>query len=528
MKYLVAGAPVYTLDERFGIVQAMVIEAGIIVAVGNLRRLRQEFPSARQVDISGGAVIPAFNDCHAHLLLLGQDLTRCDLGQCRTRGQVLRALQQWIGKNPSAPWVMGWNFDTARYEESLPLTCRDLDYAFDRQPVVISENTKHTLVANSAAMKLAEITGSTPNPPGGIIDRDAAGIPTGVFREMAAMELIESTLPDPGEAGVANMLRAAMTDLEQKGILAASEAFAGNWYPLESKVRAYNRVLEQGGPIRVTLMPEFLSAERVGWLEPGASLDIPLNPDLRLGPVKLMADGAISARTAALCKPYENSDKTGYLALSREEMERRLLRAQRAGVPTATHAIGDRAIEITLEVIEKVQSICPKEHLHHRIEHAILIDSQLCSRLAAAGIMVAAQPQLLLEMGDTHYAVLGERSLHEKPYRSLLKAGVRLGFGSDLPVVSGDPILGWRTAVDRKTRSGKQLGQDEGLSALEALRCYTCGSADVGGDLALGSLVPGKQARFAVLSHLPELILEEDIKVTGVSSRIIHDGVGLA
>ena len=86
MKYLVAGAPVYTLDERFGIVQAMVIEAGLIVAVGNVRRLRQDFPKARQVDISGGAIIPAFNDCHAHLLLLGQDLTRCDLGQCRTRG----------------------------------------------------------------------------------------------------------------------------------------------------------------------------------------------------------------------------------------------------------------------------------------------------------------------------------------------------------------------------------------------------------------------------------------------------------
>lgn len=514
------------MDERFGIVQAMVIEAGLIVAVGNLRRLRQDFPSARQVDISDGAIIPAFNDCHAHLLLLGQDLTRCDLGQCRNRGQVFQALQQWIAKHPSEPWAMGWNFDTARYEELFPLTCRDLDDAFSRQPVVISEKTKHTLVANSAAMKLAGVTGSTPNPPGGIIDRDAAGKPTGVFREMAAMELIESTLPDPGEVGVANILHAAMTDLEQKGILAASEAFAGNWYPLEAKVRAYNRVLEQGGPIRVTLMPELLAAERIGWLEPGHLPDIRLHPDLRIGPLKLMADGAISARTAALSKPYENSDTSGYLALDRQELEQRLLRAQRAEMPTATHAIGDRAIKITLEMIEKVQTICPKAHLHHRIEHAILIDTPLCGRLAAAGIMVAAQPQLLLEMGDTHYAVLGERSLHEKPYRSLLQAGVKLGFGSDLPVVSGDPILGWRTAVDRKTRSGRQLGPGEALSSLEALRCYTCGSADVGGDFALGRLVPGQQARFAVLSHRPELILEEDIRVTGVSSRIVSNGMG--
>lgn len=521
MKQLITGTPVYTLDPRFGVAQAMVTDQGRILAVGELRTLRSDHPDARETAIDGGAIIPAFNDSHAHILLLGQDLTRCNLADCLTRDQVLERLRQWHAEHPLDDWLLAWNFDATNYAGDNPLSSLDLDPAFSRIPVVISDKTKHAVRLNSAAMAMCGISASTPDPNGGIIQRDSTGNPTGVFCEMAAMALVESAMPDPGTSGVELWIRTAMAYLEEKGILAATEAFAGNWYPLESKLAAYNRVLENGGPIRITLLPEFCAADQAGWIDSRPDHLNHLHPDLRIGPLKLMIDGSISALTAALSSPYEQSSTQGHLALTGEELERRVLMAQKAGWATATHAIGDRGIQITLEAIEAAQRTFPHPGLHHRIEHAILLDASLAGRLAAAGIMIAAQPQLLLEMGDNHHAAIGKRSFKEKPYRSLLQAGVCVGFGSDLPVVDGDPILGWRTAVTRQTRAGKVLGHEEALSPLEALACYTNGSARIGGDREIGTLVPGKQARFAVLSHCPEKIAQEDITVTGVSSQIL-------
>ena len=521
MKYLVAGAPVYTLDERYGIAQAMIVEDGWIVAVGDRKLLHDAYPTAKALDIDGAAVIPAFNDSHAHLLLLGQDLTRCNLGECRTKDQVVDALHHWMDKNVSESWIMGWNFDAANFQSATPLSCKDLDKVSCLKPVMISDKSKHAVLANSVAMKAAGIIKSTPSPHGGIIERDLTGQPLGVFREMSAMALIESAMPDPGQKGIVKSLHAAMKYLEKKGILAATEAFAGNWYPLAGKIAAYNRILKEGSPVRITLLPEFVAAKKAGWLESKSIRDLNLHKDLRIGALKLMADGAISARTAALFTPYENSTAQGKLALEKDELKHRLLQANQAGWATATHAIGDLAIQITLEAIEEAQFTYPNTALHHRIEHAILLNKSLINRLAAANIMIAAQPQLLLEMGDNHYAAVGERCFNEKPYRSLLHSHVELGFGSDLPVVDGDPILGWRAAVTRQTRSGMAIGPGEALDPMAALKCYTIGSAAVGGDCEVGTLVPGKQARFVVLSHRPEMIVEEDIKVIGVSSQIL-------
>ncbi|MFH1156309.1 MAG: amidohydrolase [Pseudomonadota bacterium] len=521
MNYLITGSPIYTLDVDYGVVQAMVVKDGLVAAVGERKTLQNQYPDARKVDLEGGAVIPAFNDCHAHLLLLGQDLMRCNLMGCTTRAQVLAALLRWQDKNPSSPWIMGWNFDAANYREALPLSCTDLNEVSRHQPVIISDQTKHAVMVNSAAMEQAGISADTTDPKGGMIERNPSGNPTGVFREMAAMELMESAVPDPGVEGICRALGVAMDYLEKKGILAATESLAGNWYPLAGKISAYNRVLEKGGPVRITLLPEFISAQKAGWLEREAIACLHLHEDLRIGPLKLMADGAISARTAALTLPYENSTSLGHLTLEGDELDRRVRMAQQAGWATATHAIGDRAIQVTINAIEKARQDCARPGLRHRIEHAILLDARLCQRLAALEIMISAQPQLLLDMGDNHFAALGDRSFSEKPYLSLLQAGVLLGFGSDLPVVDGDPIPGWRAAVNRQTRAGMVLGRQEGLSPLTALECYTKGSAALGRDTALGTLAPGKQARFVVLSHRPELIAEEDIKVVEVSSRIM-------
>ena len=527
MKQLITGASIYTMDPGIGVVEAMVVDEGRIIAVGDRKTLGREHPHAGEIALSGGAVIPAFNDSHAHVLLLGQDLTRCNLTGCRTRPQVIDALSRWRDALPPGSWLMAWNFDAANFHEDRPLSSLDLDPVFPHIPVVISDQTKHALRLNSEAMNRCGISASTPDPEGGIVERDSQGRPLGIFREMSAMALVESAMPAPDRDEVVRCLGAAMVYLEEKGILAATEAYAGNWYPLEEKLAAYNQVLEAGGPVRITLLPDFPAADRAGWIDAGPDRLAPRHPDLRVGPLKLMADGAISAQTAALSIPYEPSyaqasDSRGHLAISAEELKTRVLRAQRAGWGTATHAIGDRAIRMTLEAIEEAGRTCPRPDLHHRIEHAILLDASLCRRLAAAGVMIGAQPQLLLEMGDNHYKAVGNRSQKEKPYRSLLRAGVPVGFGSDLPVVDGDPILGWRAAVNRLTRGGRKLGAREALSPLEALACYTGGSARIGGDGEIGLLTPGKQARFAVLSHRPEQIEEEDITVTGVSTKILN------
>ncbi|MEN3002718.1 MAG: amidohydrolase [Armatimonadota bacterium] len=524
---LIEGVPIYTFWELCPVAEAMVVQAGRVVAVGSREELRARYPDAKRVQLDGGAIVPAFNDCHCHVLALGIDLGKADLRGCTSIPEIQQRLREWAAQNPDAPWILGRAYDQNLLPEGRHLTRHDLDAVSRERPIFLNHVSKHGAAVNSRALEIAGITRETPDPPDGAILRDERGEPTGILLESAAT-LVSRHIPKPTGAELVEAVHRATRDMAQRGILAASDASTG-WLNLEEEVAAYTRALEQGAPVRLTLMPLYSVAERAGWLaQPesageatGISPQPPSpHPDLRWGAIKLFADGAFTTRTAAVREPYADTGTTGTLMYEPEELMERILMVHRAGWQCAVHAIGDRAIELVLQGYRRALEQFPHPDHRHRIEHAMLMADDLIAEMQVLGVVAVPQPEFLWWLTTAYLKGLGERAHALMPFRSWVQRGIAVAFSSDQPVVPGDPLLGWRAAVTRTSRDGTCLQPDEGLDPLTALRLFTLGGAYATRDPELGALAPGMQARWILLSHPPEEIAVAEMKVLTTSASI--------
>lgn len=519
MEYLIEGAPIFVMDEAGTTGEAMAVSGDRVIAVGNRKELRQRFPRARRLALDGGAVIPAFNDCHAHLLRMGLDITRAELRYCRSVEELRLALWNTEAYQKNG-WLIGVNYDQNILPGQRHLSLDELDRIGKGRPVYLFHISRHEGLANSKAMELAGITSETPDPPEGKIDRNDSGRPTGRMLEMA-VSLVEDVLPSPTEAQLDQAIRAALDCQARRGILAATDATSGKWFGMDREWKAYSRVLEQGARVKVTLMPDVEVCQSRGWMDRDR-VDLPDPPHgLGLGPLKIIADGAITNRTAALSTPYEDGGGAGLLVYPAEKLKAMIIQAHQGGWRCAVHAIGDRTIGLCLDALAEASQDGSVPLRRHRLEHCMIVDRRLNSRMARLGVIPCAQPEFILHLGHAYRRCLAERADALMPYRSWLNQGLSLAFGSDQPVVTGDPILGWRAAVERKTRDHDIMGAAERLEPLEALRAYTAGSALACGDSRIGTLEPGKEARFAVLSHSPKLIEEEEMRVLTTSAELL-------
>lgn len=520
MQTLFEGARIYTMDNRAPLVESMVVESGRVVAVGSREEMRDRFPHARRVELEGKAVVPAFNDCHCHILSLGLDLAKADLRGCRSIAEIQNALRAWASQNPEASWILGRAYDQNRLQELRHITRQELDAVSADRPTYLNHVSKHGAAVNSAALKIAGIHRETPNPDDGVIMRDERGEPMGILLESAS-NLVSRHMPKPDEAQMTEAISLATRDMARRGILAASDATAG-WQNLTAEIAAYTRALEQGAPVRMTLMPTFGSAARAGWFqneaadsEGGGRSAPPIltHPNLRWGCIKLFADGALTTRTAAMREPYIDTGGTGVLMYEAEELIGRILTIHRAGFQCAVHAIGDHAIEVVLQGYRRAQEERPREDARHRIEHAMLMAEDLLDEMVALGVVAVSQPEFFWWLAPAYLQGLGDRALQLKPHKTWLQRGIPVAFSSDQPVVPGDPIVGWRAAVTRQAQDGSALDPSECLDPLTALRLFTVGSAYATFDNEIGSLTPGKQARFVTLSERPEQIADSEMKV---------------
>ncbi len=519
------GAPIYTFWSELPLAEAMVVREGRIVAVGARDELAARYPDAHRIAVDGAAIVPAFNDCHMHILPLGIDLGKADLRGCASVGEIQQRLRAWMDENPDAEWILGRAYDQNLLPGGQHLTRRDLDAVCAEKPIYINHVSKHGAAANSVALQIAGITRETPDPSDGVILRDETGEPTGILLESAA-SLVAKHVPKPQGAELTAAVHRACEDLARRGILAASDASTG-WHDLEAEVDAYAQALAQGAPVRITLMPLYGAAKRAGWLEQpeqsgeasGFSPQPPSpHPDLRWGAVKLFADGAFTTRTAALRQPYADTPTTGVLMYEPDDLIERIVTAHRAGWQCAVHAIGDRAIEITLQGYQRALETYPRAHHRHRIEHAMLMADDLLAAMQALGVVVVPQPEFLWHLTTAYLSGLGARAVSLMPFRSWLRAGIAMGFSSDQPVVPGDPIIGWRAAVTRTSRDGTCLNPEECLEPLTALQMFTLGAAYATADAEIGALAPGKQARWVALSHPPEHIADADMRIIATSN----------
>ena len=455
-------------------------EAGRIRGVGSAVEVEREAPRhLPRFDQPGALITPGFVDGHTHFAMWALGRRRVKLSGALTRAE---AVVRVAAAAPSQGWIIGHGWDANGWSE------RPDRYALDQvqaAPVYLDSIDVHAAWVNSAALAAARVTRETPDPPGGRIVRDAAGEPTGLLLERA-VELVTSVLPQPSPDILDEALLEAQAEAHRLGVTGIHDVE-------DQRAWAGFRRLEAAGRLRL----------RVLFHPPVASL-----PDLArrgqrsgtgtrwlgMGGVKLFLDGSLGSRTAWMLEPYEGSRDRGMPVASEHEAAEAMRLAATHGIAVTAHAIGDAAVRRALALLETL----PRTPLPHRIEHFQCVHPEDLARAARAGIVASMQPAHLLTdipLVDRHW---GRRGRGAYAFRSLLRRGTSLVFGSDVPVASVDPREGVFAAMERRSADGTPgdgWRTEERLGLEEVIRGYTLEAARASGtERRLGRLAVGMEA----------------------------------
>jgi hypothetical protein len=516
----------FLTGREFAPVDALAVHHGRIVALGDDAR---ELLARRRVDLGGAAVVPGFHDAHNHLAWFGMTLDELPLGvqHVRTVDDVYAAVAARAAELPPGSWIIGSGYDQNKLVGGHP-SAEALDRAAPRHRVWLKHTSGHMCVVNSAVLTELDLDHV---PEGGDVVRDAAGKPTGLLREQAQLLLQPLVYPVPVDRVTRAIERGSRALLAQ-GVTSVQEAgIGGGWIgrtPIE--LAAYqNARAEDVLDLRVTVM---IAAAAMHVVDAAEEDDISFGLDLglrtgfgddhlRIGAMKIFADGSLIGRTAAMCDDYVDGEGRGYFQTPPAELRETIGRAHRSGWQVATHAIGDRAVAEVLDIYEELLTAHPRSDHRHRIEHCGITRPEDVERIARLGVIPVPQGRFIHELGDGMVAAIGAARA-EWCYRqkSFLDAGVELPASSDRPVVNGDPLLGLRDLVERRTATGAVVAADERISREQALRAYTYGSAYACfAEHRVGRLEPGYLADLAVLSADP--LQAEDLGTVAVLATVV-------
>jgi len=479
---------------------ALAVRRGVVVAVGqdaDIEKLAS--PQTRRVALQGRRVVPGFVDDHVHFISGGLDLEEVQLRPATSREDFARRIAERAKARPGQ-WITGGNWDHETWGGTLP--AKDwIDAATRDSPVIVSRLDGHIMLANSRALALAGITAKTPDPPGGIIDRDRRGEPTGILRNKA-IDLVYAHVPPPSEETEDRAVLAAQQHLLALGVTAVYDM--DTWEALAAVQRAH----------------------RAGRLKLRVHSVVPLETWQRLaqyvasegrgdawhswGSLKGFVDGSLGARTALLNTPYSDQPDTRGIAQSNlDELSEQIRGADAAGLQVAIHAIGDRAVDWTVEAFVDAERRNGARDRRFRIEHAFVTSPVATARMGKHGIIASLQPYFT----DDEYRWLAnrlgpERDAWTNNFQALLAAGVPVAFGSDWPVTRADPLWGMHSAVRRADLSREVVppgwAMSQRMSVPQALAAYTRGNAQAGfRETVSGTLAPGMAADFVVLAQDP-------------------------
>lgn len=514
---------IHTLEPRQPVVEALLIRDGRVAACGARQELAALAPEARKLDLAGRAALPGFEDAHLHLCMHGMSLARINLAGAMDLAEALAKVREASSQRSAEGWLLGGGWDHNLWPRPILPTRHDLDTVAPDRPVALDSKDRHSLWVNSLALRLAGVTGDTPDPTGGRIWRDASGQPTGILSE-SARQLISDAIPSPGEAEWRRAAEAAMADCARYGITAVHNCEG-------PEALAALAALEQAGALTMRIWQML----PLRMLEQAVALGLctGFGSDwLRIGHVKMFADGALGSGTAEMLAPYEGQpDHYGVAATDTQTLREAVRLAAQHGLASAIHAIGDAANRRVLDIYAQVMQELPRAGLRQRIEHVQLLSPEDLSRLAALGVIASMQPIHAVHDRAMAERQWGQRCRFAYAWRSLLQSGARLAFGTDAPVEGLDPLVGLYAAITRRDASGQPPEgwyPEESLSLGEALHAYTRGAAYAAyGESRRGSLAPGKLADLVVLSQdiwtgPPETLLETRVDLTIVGGEIVY------
>ncbi|HLW49266.1 MAG TPA: amidohydrolase [bacterium] len=509
---------------------AFVARGEWIVAVGDRAALRDAFPHARRVDLGGVTVFPAFTDSHIHLAAVGLALRSVDLSGARSLRDAVATVADAARTAPPDGWLRGRGWDKNLWPEGRFPGRDDLDPVTGGRPAVFRSKDGHAAWVNSAALARAGIAAATPDPEGGVIVRDpATREPTGLLTERAihaVTALAETASPEAIERAIGDATRAA----HRGGIGAVHVVEDGEVFAALQRLHARGRL---GLRVCMAIPEESLDAAiRVG-LRTGFG-----DSWLRVGGVKIFADGALGSQTASMLDPYEGQpENRGVIVRTRDQLRGLACRAASHGIAVTVHAIGDRANRWVLDAIEAARRETPPaapadeppRTLRHRIEHVQVLHPDDLPRLARLGVTASMQPIHCTQDRDIVDRYWGERGRYAYAFRSLLRRGTHLAFGSDAPVETLDVLTGIYAAVTRKRPeepARPAWRPEEALTIHEAVHAYTEGAAYAAGEeRAKGRLASGYAADFVGLSEdlyavPPERIPDVRVRLTAVGGVV--------
>lgn len=518
--------------------QALAVRDGRIVAVGTndeIRKLKGKKTAA--VDLGGNFVMPGFNDAHLHLSGGGLDKLIVDLVGTKSLVEMQQRIAAYEKKIAPGQWIIGRGWDHTKWntgESRLP-NRKDLDAVTGDHPAFFVRVDGHIAVANSAALKIAGITGDTKNPNGGKIDRDESGEPTGILRE-GAMELVRRKIPPPTlelrrkaiELALAEAAEWGVTSIQDASSVGSPEGNAAGWQDF-----LIYEDLEREGKLTARISMWLPFDADLNTLQQHRAHHQQTDAMLHTGQLKGYMDGSLGSRTAALLAPYaDDPSNTGLAQYEPANLNEMASERAAAGFQLGFHAIGDGGAQLALDSFAEAERFA-REHnagaadrrgFRNRIEHGQVLTPQQVQTMASMKVIASVQPNhLLTDMMWAEQRLAATRAKTSYPWRDLIRHGVPVAFGTDYPVEPITPFRGVYSAVTRKNEEGtKTYYPEQALTITEALAAYTTGSAYAEfAEADKGLLAPGMLADFVVLDRDLTKVKPQEILATKVLRTVV-------
>jgi len=524
---------IITMDQADSIVESAAIKDGKFLAVGSTSEIMESAGDRTEIiDLKHQTVLPGIIDSHTHPSLAASLVTEINCRQPAVQciGDILRMVRERADELGPGIWVRGGNFNDSKLSEKRHITRWELDQAAPHNPVFILSDTGHQCLVNSRALELADIDRHSPDPPGGQIDRDQNDEPTGLLYETATA-LATRVIPPYTVEELKEGFKLVLDQFSEWGITSTHDASGYNL-----AIRAYQQLLKEGvKKVRVNLMVSAFPREPEGANLNEAMTNLGIesgfgNDWLKVMTLKIMGDGSGAGGTAGVYEPQNRGPKgLGIMMTDPEIIEQLVVKAHQAGLRCSIHSIGDRGIDLALDCIENAQKMKPIPDMRHRLEHNSCCTPKQLERIKELGVTPSSSIGYMYGLGDQYFENFGpERSRWLHPHRTMQAMGIIAGGNNDCPITFYSPFVQMYAAVTRKTQSGIEIGPEEAISLMEAIRLYTWNGAYLSKDEdRLGSIEPGKLADLIVidrdiLSLPPEELLETKVLMTLVDGKTVY------
>ncbi|TDL34306.1 amidohydrolase [Jeotgalibacillus sp. S-D1] len=511
---------IYTMQRENHTVESMVTNNGKIIEVGNETDLNNRYGKSikKIVKLNGKTLFPGFVDSHLHLIGVGETLMRLDLSQMKSKDEVLHAIKDKVTELPEGEWILGdgWNENSWAVPEVI--SAAELDAVAPRHPVQLKRICRHAVVVNSVALAIAKIDEQTPDPEGGLIDRDENNALTGLLKDQA-QDLMIAALPPIEDEYIQKALRKGVEHAWSLGLTGGHTEDLSYYGDFTRTYRAFQKVIEEeGNQFRAHLLVHHQVIE--DWHRQGHSF-LSGSRYVEFGAMKIFADGALGGRTALLKDGYADDPSTNGVAIhSPEKLKQLVYKARQYDLPIAVHTIGDLAFEYVLDAIEQF----PSGNQRDRLIHAQILNEDLVRRVEKLPVVLDIQPRFVASDFPWVIDRIGEERMRwNYAWKTLLERGVSCAGGSDAPIEPLGPLLGIHAAVTRTSPGNDTVyGEEECLSLYQAIELFTKGSAFAcHHEHNRGMLKEGYSADFTILEKDPFHIDINDLLSLKVSATVV-------